>query len=350
MNMEMSPAKKKYYPLFDYVRFFAASIVMFGHGGLIHWRHSGAIAVDVFFALSGWLIGGILLTRTVKDLPRFYFNRAIRIWGPYFLALSLIVLVSLIKDPITIKWFEIVAYKLTFVYNFFGPPQLAEFKSAMPLDGTGNHFWSVNAEEQFYLFSPLLLVVFYKFGRNPILWVLLSIITWKFNFYAPIFLGVLAAILVDKYGAFHRKFIFQIIWCLLLVISLIGFISGDDFRFYSPAFSVALILLLAIEGKVGTIGQFLGGISYPLYLNHWIGVFSAHVLFSPFGLRDSLFSMVVAVLLNYILASFLYTFIDKPFLANRDSLYSIQRGNLIIFIAYGTVALGITIGFVNFNN
>ncbi|WP_368509181.1 acyltransferase family protein [Aliiglaciecola sp. 1_MG-2023] len=58
------------------------------------------MAVDIFFALSGWLIGGILLETKRKDLPRFYFNRAIRIWVPYYIALILLLLLSLMTDPL----------------------------------------------------------------------------------------------------------------------------------------------------------------------------------------------------------------------------------------------------------
>lgn len=336
--------KKIYYPYFDYVRFLAASVVMFGHNGLIHWGPIGKVAVDVFFALSGWLIGGILLRTTKQDLPRFYFNRAARIWIPYLVALSLIVIVSLLKDSITLKWFEFVLYKLTFVYNIFGPPQLAEYRNFMPLDGTGNHFWSVNAEEQFYLLAPLLLVVLSKFGRHFLLWVALSLVAWQFNLYAPIFLGVLSAILVNKYGAFHRKLNYRITWVLLIMLSIAGFIYGNDYRIFSPAFAIAIILLLAIEGKSTATGKFLGGISYPLYLNNWIGVFAANVIFAPFGLRDSIYSIMATIIISYAIASTLYQFIDKPCLSLRGSLYTATRGKTITYVAYISVTFGLLFG------
>lgn len=53
------------------MRLAAASVVMFGHDNLIDWPGSGKIAVDVFFALSGWLIGGILINTKREGLPRF---------------------------------------------------------------------------------------------------------------------------------------------------------------------------------------------------------------------------------------------------------------------------------------
>jgi len=145
-----------YYPAFDYLRFVLAMTVVFSHSGLIAWDGAGGFAVQVFFALSGWLIGGILLRSKPTDLPQFYFNRAARIWIPYYIGIFLLMAASLLKDQVTQKWIEIFSYDLTFVYNLFGPPQLAEFKDAMPLQGTGNHFWSICAEEQFYLVAPLI--------------------------------------------------------------------------------------------------------------------------------------------------------------------------------------------------
>ena len=143
--------KTDYYPWFDWLRLGLACTVMVSHSGLL-WSQAGNFAVQVFFALSGWLIGGILLQLREDELPRFYFNRALRIWCPYFLALGLLITASLtLRDTPTYKWSEFVFYKSTFVYNLFGPPQLAQHQAEMPLAGTGNHFWSVNAEEQFYL-------------------------------------------------------------------------------------------------------------------------------------------------------------------------------------------------------
>src|ERR1700716_2375918 len=151
--------ESKYYPAFDYLRITLAMVVAVGHSGIPMWDAAGNYAVQVFFALSGWLIGGILLRSSPSDFPTFYFNRAARIWIPYFIAIILLIGASLLKEGITSKWLEIFFFGVTFFYNFFGPPQLASSVMAMPLQGTGNHFWSICAEEQFYLLAPFLIAI-----------------------------------------------------------------------------------------------------------------------------------------------------------------------------------------------
>jgi peptidoglycan/LPS O-acetylase OafA/YrhL len=62
-------AKGDSYPLLDWLRFVLAVAVVLSHGGAIVWNEAGNFAVQVFFALSGWLIGGILVAGEIKNLP-----------------------------------------------------------------------------------------------------------------------------------------------------------------------------------------------------------------------------------------------------------------------------------------
>ena len=172
----------------------ALTVVAF-HANLLGWDHAGDLAVQVFFALSGWLIGGILIRSRPTQLARFYFNRAARIWVPYFAALAILIIASLFRDHvITKKWYEFVFYMLTFVYNLAGVTQLAADQG--PLTGTGSYVWSVCAEEQFYLVAPFLLVVL-PFGQSLLVWVGMAIALLASPFsamFAAITLGVLAAL------------------------------------------------------------------------------------------------------------------------------------------------------------
>jgi peptidoglycan/LPS O-acetylase OafA/YrhL len=344
--------REDYYSGFDYLRGILALTVVLGHEGVIAWSDSPNFAVQVFFALSGWLIGSILLRMSPHDLPRFYFNRAIRIWIPYYIAVALLVAASLLHDPLTGKWFEFVVYDLSFVYNLFGPPQLAQHIHEMPLQGTANHFWSVNAEEQFYLIAPLLLVLAAaKVGRSMHAWAAIAIIVWALAIYAghkagypSIVLGVLASIVVGRYGPIHLQPLGRFFLILSTALSALGIALGFDYVLLAPLCAISIVLLLAVKSPQTRLGEIVGGMSYPLYLNHWIGVFIGHTLLRPFGLRDSAVRILFSTLLAISIAVAHYWFIERRILAQRGRLFSPQRGFVITCTAYILIFAGLLFG------
>lgn len=338
-------APPTYYPWFDWLRALLAMVVMMGHDGLIPWSHSGDLAVKVFFALSGWLIGGILLQTERGDLPRFYFNRAIRIWAPYFLALALLLCASLLREPVTGKWLEFVFYKLTFVYNWFGASQLATSIDAMPERGTGNHFWSVNAEEQFYLLAPLLLVVSsQRFGRSIIVWVALATLAWLSRQYASIVFGVVAALAAHTEPGLFQSSRVRVLLGLIALASASALAVNFQYDLISPFLAISTVLLLAVPGPRQPWGEIAGGMSYPLYLNHWIGVYVANALLQPFGLRGSMAGHALSTLLNIALGVVLYLYMDRQLLNRRSAWYTRSRGMWVTRVAYLTVAIGLLVG------
>ena len=327
-----------YFPQFDWLRAILAATVMLYHMRLIPWEHAGSLAVQVFFALSGWLIGGLLLSMQRSDLPRFFLNRAVRIWAPYFLALILLVAASLLRDPVTPKWLEFVALKALFVYNLFGTQQL-DLKAMMPLQGTGNHFWSVNAEEQFYLVAPLLLVVA-TFGRSILLWAGIAFIAWAADQYAAIAFGVLASVVARSHPSLHLKH-----WPILLALMLVsGACLPFAYATAAPLFSICLVLLLARPGQKTKLGAIAGGMSYPLYLNHWVGIFVGNALFGAVGMRESPARHAMALVVNIALAVGLYWWFDRRLLAARNAMYTPERALLAMAGSYGLVCTGLAFG------
>jgi peptidoglycan/LPS O-acetylase OafA/YrhL len=342
--------KSEYFPAFDALRILLASVVALGHSGMSIWPHSGDLAVQVFFALSGWLIGGILLRTTPADLPRFYFNRAARIWIPYLVAIALLVSVSLLKDRITFKWFEFIFYDLTFVYNFFGSPQLATAISEMPLAGTGNHFWSICAEEQFYLLAPFLISIPVKIGRSIWFWCLLcaaALASPWWGFFGSISLGVLAAVVRSTNGDWHSRKAAMVALAFIAVVSFAA--THSDFIAYrigAPLVAISTVLLLAQSGPHSRVLSFFGGISFPMYLNHWIATFAVNAIFSKLGLPRSAYSQVLSVLLGLLIASALYICIDRVIKKNRDQYFTTLRGKAVAVSGFALVAIGMIGGFV----
>lgn len=346
-NMTSDSTNQAYYPLFDYLRAGCAITVMLYHAKVITWSQSGNLAVQVFFALSGWLIGGVLIRTSPNELYRFYFNRAIRIWVPYYIALALILILSFVRDPIGEKWIEIVIYKLTFTYNIFGTPQLAMFAEQMPLKATFNHAWSVNAEEQFYLLAPVLLVLTGRhFGRSPITWGALSAAGLFFNIYPAILLGVFSAVLAENQKTkVSLNSIRAKKWILFLLVPLSLTLGNEQiYHLTAPLFSILLVLILATPGKHNPTGKILGGMSYPLYLNHWIGVYAINYVYP--SIRNTPSSAILSSLVSITLAIAMYIFIDKELLKSRTQWYTPNKGKIIAAIAYATPIAGMAYAYL----
>ena len=110
------------------------------------------IGVDLFFVLSGYLIGTQLLTPIARgerpDLGAFYLRRSLRILPAFLVVLVLYtVLPALWEAP----YMQPLWRFLTFTMNF---------DLAYQLNGTFSHAWSLCVEAQFYLILPLILLLF----------------------------------------------------------------------------------------------------------------------------------------------------------------------------------------------
>lgn len=121
--------------------------------------------VDLFFVLSGFLIGGILIDKRQSNnyYKTFYLRRICRIFPVYYLLVSLFALAKafdmqgeLFSGPI-----PVLAY-VGFTQNYFMP--IFGTYGAAWLSAT----WSLAIEEQFYLFFPLIV----RCSRQALPWIL----------------------------------------------------------------------------------------------------------------------------------------------------------------------------------
>ena len=330
------------YPLFDWLRIILASGVALYHQKIFTWEHSGDLAVQVFFALSGWLIGGILLDTAKDELPRFFFNRATRVWMPYFAAILALYGLSASREPVDARWLEFLAYDVTFTHNWFTlRPDAATAIAQMPLNGTGNHFWSLAVEEQFYLFAPLL-ILFAKGGRTIVFWIAVSALAYATaSQYGAISLGVLAATLQRHFPDWHLRYSAPI--AVVLALSVVGMIFA--YAYGAPIFGITVVLLAARPGARGPAGKLLGGMSYPFYLNHWIGGFVAHGLTKRVGLSGTPIDQWGGYVLGLIAGAVAYVAIDQQILKRRAGLYTPSRGRWLGATAYALLLCGVVFGF-----
>ena len=128
----------------------------------------GEFGVDLFFVLSGFLIGSILLkelyeTQTL-NLKRFYLRRFIRLLPVYFFVLLAGLAVYAIFLPTQIEGLTV----WTFMANVFYVNNFVSIADAYMI-----WCWSLAIEEQFYTFCPLLLLLIFccaKSTRTKIIW------------------------------------------------------------------------------------------------------------------------------------------------------------------------------------
>lgn len=336
-----------YFPAFDWMRLVLAMTVALAHDGVPMDSHAANFAVQVFFALSGWLIGGILFDSDRKSLPRFYFNRATRIWAPYYFSVALIFAVSLLKEPLDAHWLEYLFYDLTYTHNWFISPRILEIQNDLPLQGTTNHFWSLSVEEQFYLIAPLL-ILFLKWGRSPVLWGAVALFAVALQtFYGAIALGVFAVTLQRRVGDWHVNGAAPLLIAAALVLCVVIYTKWNGaYYFAAPPAAVLIVLLLARAGPKAKLAAFVGGISYPLYLNHWLGIFISHEIAQALPFVGKYTAVAIGAVLNIAIASVLFIAIDEQVRKRRGQWYSESRGKTAAIVAYGLVAIGAVGGLV----
>lgn len=142
-------------PGLDLLRATAIAIVVLYHGGNLGFslpgeaQRFGWVGVDLFFVLSGYLIGGQLLGALARegrlDLRRFYLRRALRILPAYFFILAVYFLIP--------SWRE---YPQIYPLWKF----LLSVQNIALQGGTAfSHAWSLAVEDQFYLGLPWLLLL-----------------------------------------------------------------------------------------------------------------------------------------------------------------------------------------------
>jgi peptidoglycan/LPS O-acetylase OafA/YrhL len=136
---------------------FVSQAPTFGIIGSIGWA-----GVDLFFVLSGYLIGNQLLAPAARgeslDLKTFFARRLLRTLPNYYAVLAVYLLLP--DSPIAGKSMAPVWRYLSFTQNF-----------GLHYGETFTHSWSLCIEEQFYLVLPLAVLALVGKRRSPrLLW------------------------------------------------------------------------------------------------------------------------------------------------------------------------------------
>jgi peptidoglycan/LPS O-acetylase OafA/YrhL len=243
-------------------------------------------------------------------------------------------------------WAKYLFFDATFTHQVFTHFPQASYE--MPLAGSGNQFWSISVEEQFYLIAPMIMLL--PFGRKLMVWAAVAIVLLMAGVAgAPIALGVLAAALRHNLGDWHLTPLAR----PLLLIGTAAVLTSLFFADLAPLramFAVGVVLNLAVPGKRQALPIFLGGISYPVYLNHWIGAFVAHGItrhllhLSEGSTATAALVVAFAYPTSLMIGAVAYWFIDRRVLARRDMLFTWSRGLACGATAYALVIIGLAGG------
>jgi peptidoglycan/LPS O-acetylase OafA/YrhL len=325
-----------------------------------YWFRLGWTGVDLFFVLSGFLIGGILLG--ARDSPNyfktFYARRFFRIIPVYYAWILLYAVLSMVAWNFltarvgTVQKIDIsIPAHLLFLQNFH------EFLKSTVSFWWFSSTWSLAVEEQFYLVAPLLV----RYLPRRILAAVLVLVTigapllryavrtgvsegpWLAYRLMPcradsLAVGVLAALLWNNPKA--RAWLES--HALVLYGLFAIFFAGVSYlwRWYPDpllpetqtvgytwlAFFFAVLLLLVISRRKSLLAWFLrlgllrelGGVSYCIYIIHTAVYLFCHmlVLHTLPAVTDgrAAFVTLLAAVITYVIAKLSWKFLEQPLL------------------------------------
>jgi peptidoglycan/LPS O-acetylase OafA/YrhL len=243
----MSPQRN---PALDAVRGVAISCVVLAHCFPNSFPRGGLVGVDLFFVLSGFLIGGNLMDRKGQPgyFADFYRRRAFRILPLYLLLL--VVTPLALSQPL---W-----HYLTFTQNFWWA------WSGNDLTGWDAPTWSLAVEEQFYAVAPFL-VALVPLARLP-----------------PVLIGLAALAPLCRAIASNATATYVLMPCRMDAL-FAGMLVAWIVRFWRPrpgvvlaavlvtgaGFFASMLLALVMQGWRGNpVLGWLGVRAYGLYLTH----------------------------------------------------------------------------------
>lgn len=330
----------------------------------------GFVGVDVFFAISGYLIASIIL-RDLEDrhfsIARFYERRIRRILPALFAVMAVTTPIAFwLLLPGELRAFsQSLAGTALFSSNFIFWHQAGYFaaqSSTKPL----LHTWSLGIEEQFYILFPILLILLVRTGRKSAAWILAGLAALSYAaciwetfrssetaFFFPQYRAweLLAGSTLALAG--HKPMPIWLsnaacgIGLALIVVAVAAFTPATHFPgpyAIVPVLGALLVIQsgdrsdwLAGPALRASPVTFLGRISYSLYLWHWpLIAFSSYYLLHP----PTAAQAVIILCLSLVLATLSWRWIEQPVRQSawpRLGIFAVAIAGTAIFASVGAV-------------
>ena len=325
----------------DGLRAIAVLLVIFNHIGLSFFS-GGYIGVDVFFVISGYLIT-LILTHEIQSkrfsIARFYKKRVVRLAPAYFTVLSVVSIIAwqvMLPGELT-QYFDSVMYATLLMANIYMRNEVGDYFSQSAEGIPLLHLWSLGVEEQFYIFWPLLLLLFVGKVSRKYTWAVITTLIVILLFYAQhkltqnaekayysmpvrafeLLIGALIGFLPQL--KLPKKLLQSLVWGSLIILFATAVYFDKQTPFPGamaliPCLATALIIYLGqcspssnvlLSNRLST---WIGRISYLLYLWHWPIIVLFGIYMQPLNAENQL----VIVLLSIMLAFLTYQLIEKP--------------------------------------
>lgn len=358
----MSNNKAKYLPSIDSLRALAVLAVIIYHID-VNYLPGGFLGVDLFFVLSGYLISSLIIKEYKKmgtlNLYNFYMRRARRLLPAVYFMITVCLVFMVLFNGVLLRKSHLDAvfgyiYSSNWWYIFHKLNYFDSFGAQSPF----KHLWSLAIEEQFYMFFPLIFLIFNRRkkeeGKGPALnknflyivlgLILISLIThillFDINNINRIYFGTdtrAFSLLVGVVGALlypmdklsnptnskeNLAYSVVSIISISILITIMFYTTEYNTWLYRGGFLLVAVLGLIIiisSGKQHTFISkalsfkpivFIGKISYSLYLWH----FPIIVLTTPVSEigNPNLFYVTLRIILTFIVATLSYLVVETP--------------------------------------
>jgi peptidoglycan/LPS O-acetylase OafA/YrhL len=333
------------------------SVVLFHYNGTLPF---GLLGVDLFFVISGLLIGGLLIKKYDRGekihFMKFILQRGFKIWPSYysFIFFGSIIAYFFYKEIDASQIIPINDLKkyLFFYQNYTGPPFHWSF----------DHVWSLCVEEHFYMLLPILFILVQRFFKSSIflfIFIILTIICGTVFKILVIFFtssqdtysathnridalawGVLLSFIIFYYGEYFKKmkfrYIFFIIGIFIFSVGLYLELYYNSYFYKKVIFHSLLpfcffLMLLGLYYYDFTYLKILRIIAY--YSYNWYLWHPLFVIYIVKYFGDTTLGLILYLILSFVFAIIFTVLIEEKVLEKREVILNkiFKNSTLILF-------------------